>query len=319
MVTFNRNQPWNLDNLDHPRATKLLSSHIPDADGTRLESFGSGDFCIAFKSGNQVFRIARHPAAAAALRRETCVLKVIAGILPLSVPRLTYRTPRDCPPFTIHREIIGDVLTREIWENMPTFTLKKVAADLADFLRVLHSIPVGKLNCSLAQLDAATVSGNLRDAGTNTIYEFLEQDTRRQLDQTLKKWSLLSRPVGQRPALLHCDIGPGHVLYDPQAGKLTGVIDFGDIAIGDPARDFIYIYEDFGPVILGEVLRHYAGNASSAMMPAIRKWYLLEGLSWTIQKCTEQHSSDMHHGLDEIRRELETLADQSYGDKDFAG
>ena len=309
MVTFNHNQPWRWDHLDHARAARLLAGHIPDTDGTGLEPFGSGDFCIAFKSGNQVFRIARHPAAAAALRRETCVLRVIAGILPLPVPQLTYRSPLDCPPFTIHQEIVGDDLTREIWENMPTSALKKAGADLADFLRVLHSIPVGNLNCGLAQLDAATVAGKLREAGTNTIYEFLEQDTRRQLDQTLKKWSLLAQPIGQRHALLHCDIGPGHVLYDPQVGKLTGVIDFGDIAIGDPARDFIYIYEDFGPVILGEVLRHYAGNDSSAMILAIRKWYLLEALSWTIQKCTEQHSSDMNHGLDEIRRELETLAE----------
>ena len=239
MVTFNRNQPWSWDDLDHPRAAKLLSGHIPDADGANLEPFGSGDFCIAFRSGNRVFRMARHAAAAAALRRETCVLSVIAGRLPLSVPRLTYRTPRDCTPFTIHQEIVGEVLTREIWENMPTHTLKKAAAELADFLKVLHSIPVMSLHCGLTQLDAAIAADNLRKTGGRTLYEFLEPDARYKLDETLREWSLLSQPAGGRPALLHCDIGPGHVFYDPEAGKLTGVIDFGDVAIGDPARDFI--------------------------------------------------------------------------------
>jgi aminoglycoside 2''-phosphotransferase len=73
------------------------------------------------------------------------------------------------------------------------------------------------------------------------------------------------------------------MLYDPLTINLSGVIDFSDIAIGEPARDFIYIYEDYGPVLLGEVLNHYAGRDSASMMSAIRKWYLLEAISWTVE------------------------------------
>ena len=36
--------------------------------------------------------------------------------------------------------------------------------------------------------------------------------------------------------LLHCDLAPGHVLYDPSTGALTGIIDFGDVAIGEPTN-----------------------------------------------------------------------------------
>jgi aminoglycoside 2''-phosphotransferase len=144
----------------------------------------------------------------------------------------------------------------------------------------------------------------------DTIHEFLDPETRHQLATTLEKWSLLSQPDEWQPSLLHCDIGPGHVLYDPQTKNVTGLIDFGDIVIGDPARDFIYIYEDYGPVILTEVLNRYAGQDALKMMFPIRKWYLLEAISWTCQMCVEQRSTDMSHGLDEIRRELATLADR---------
>jgi aminoglycoside phosphotransferase (APT) family kinase protein len=94
------------------------------------------------------------------------------------------------------------------------------------------------------------------------------------------------------------------VFYDPSTLHLNGVIDFGDLVIGDPARDFIYIYEDFGPRILQEVLTRYAGKDALKMLPAIRKWYLLEAISWTINKYAEQHEADLGHGLAEIRREL---------------
>jgi hypothetical protein len=40
------------------------------------------------------------------------------------------------------------------------------------------------------------------------------------------------------------------------------------------------------------------------MLPAIRKWYLLEAISWTMQRYVERHEADLVHGLAEIRREL---------------
>ena len=194
---------------------------------------------------------------------------------------------------------------------MPIFERKKAATDLADFLRTLHAIPIEMgQKCDLARLDAAAFAHRLREASRNTIYELLDSKNRHQLDETLEEWSLLSQPDGWQPALLHCDIGPGHVLYDPQTKNVTGVMDFGDIVIGDPARDFIYIYKDYGPVILNEVLDHYAGPDAPAMMLSIRKWYLLEAIAWTSQMYVVQRSTDLSHGLNEIRRELATLANQ---------
>jgi aminoglycoside phosphotransferase (APT) family kinase protein len=40
------------------------------------------------------------------------------------------------------------------------------------------------------------------------------------------------------PALVHADLAPEHLLADPVTTRLTGVIDFEDAQIGDPAIDF---------------------------------------------------------------------------------
>jgi aminoglycoside phosphotransferase (APT) family kinase protein len=67
------------------------------------------------------------------------------------------------------------------------------------------------------------------------------------------------------------DIGPGYLLRDLVTGAITGVTDFGDIAVGDPARDFIFIYEDLTltvialaalcPAVEGRILRLRARRA----------------------------------------------------------
>ena len=305
MAISANNPSWAWDSLDHLTAAPILARHLPSAPHASLTPFGSGDFTLAFKQGDQVIRVARHVEAANALRRESCVLVRIGSRLPLPVPRPMYYALPDCPPFTVHSEIVGETLTREGWENLPTSARDKAAADLATFLMALHSLPVETgLACGLEKLNGTEFSRSLRGKIANTINDLLDDQTQTRLAELLNSWSLTSSSEPQPSVLLHCDIGPGHVLYDPQTGHLTGVIDFGDLVIGDPARDFIYVYEDYGTMILEEVLARYAGNHAASKISAIRKWYLLEAISWTVERFIIHSHSEVEHGLAEIRREL---------------
>ncbi|MCB9068065.1 MAG: aminoglycoside phosphotransferase family protein [Calditrichae bacterium] len=298
------NPKWN--NLAHAAAAKLIANQLPEFDAAQLEPAGEGDFCLAFRCSEKIIRVARHAEAAAAIERETCVLRKIAAELPLPVPQLSIYTPETCPPFTMHNEIVGDVLTREIWERLPAVSQEKAVADLANFLKALHSIPVEIADdCELPQLDAVTVAANLSAAAAK-ISHLLDPQSRLLLAETLERWANPPNPE-KRQSLIHCDIAPGHLLFDPQSGHLTGVIDFGDIAIGNTARDFIYIYEDFGESILELVLNYYAGKNAPEMMTEIRKWYLLEAISWVIDKFESQDRVELAHGIAEIERELTIL------------
>ena len=41
------------------------------------------------------------------------------------------------------------------------------------------------------------------------------------------------------PVLTHNDFGPDHLLVQPETLTVSGVIDFGDAVVGDPAIDFV--------------------------------------------------------------------------------
>jgi aminoglycoside 2''-phosphotransferase len=298
-------QAWEWQGLDHAGAATLLADHFPVRGGSHLEPLGQGDFCLAFKYGGQIIRVARHGVAARAIQREAAVLAQIATLLPLPVPHPVCYAPPACPPFTIHDEVVGAVLTRERWESLAVEAREQVADNLASFLRTLHALPpeIG-LACGLARLDSAAIADSLRRGAAATIYRFLDRETRRRLDDALASWSIPSSIPGRGPSLLHCDIAPGHLLYDPGTDALAGVIDFGDLAVGDPARDFIYLYEDFGATLLAEVLSRYAGADAPGMMAEIRKWYLLETIGWTIAMSAAECVIEVQEGLDEIMREL---------------
>jgi aminoglycoside phosphotransferase (APT) family kinase protein len=57
--------------------------------------------------------------------------------------------------------------------------------------------------------------------------------------------------------LIHGDLGAEHVLVD--GDRITGVIDWGDAAIGDPAVDHGRLMRDLGPIAGGgDRARFYA-------------------------------------------------------------
>ena len=73
--------------------------------------------------------------------------------------------------------------------------------------------------------------------------------------------ALASMPPPQRraPVLLHGDFWPGNVLW--RAGRLAGVIDWEDAALGDPLADVanarLEILWAFGPEAMADFTQHY--------------------------------------------------------------
>ena len=69
-----------------------------------------------------------------------------------------------------------------------------------------------------------------------------------------------------RWTLSHNDLGIEHVLVDPGAtqARVTGVIDWGDAAITDPAYDFGLLLRDLGPAALGSALAAYTRTGADA-------------------------------------------------------
>src|SRR5690606_13803533 len=134
-----------------------------------------------------------------------------------------------------------------------------LAGAVGGFLAALHRLDVSLVSrCGLRQSDHAGDIGRLRQAVADAADTTLPAFLRARLETCFDRY--LSGPIdaAYRPAILHADLSPEHVRFDPDAAVLTGVIDWGDVRIGDPARDFIFLYEDWGTDFLGIALDAYA-------------------------------------------------------------
>ena len=97
------------------------------------------------------------------------------------------------------------------------------------------------------------------DALRETIYDKIPDKSKEYIDSLYKKILNDERISQYVKGICHNDLSCNHIIM--QNNRVVGIIDFGDVAITDIDRDFIYLLEDSSEEIgrdFGmEVLKYY--------------------------------------------------------------
>ncbi|MEW9033228.1 MAG: phosphotransferase [Planifilum fimeticola] len=210
------------------------------------------DFFVLEVNGEWMFRFPRRPAGITQLKREAAFLEKASPQLPVSVPRYERICWDSEPPFGGYRKVAG--LSLSDARNTPP----DVSADLGCFLSALHSLsPEGVFPSeSVEQADwVALWQRRVRlweERVLKALDPFLEsavRDWSRRLLEILDSSSVRLTPI-------HGDLSADHVLI--RNGRLSGVIDWGDACLGDPALDFAALWHELGETFTRETARHGA-------------------------------------------------------------
>jgi aminoglycoside phosphotransferase (APT) family kinase protein len=219
------------------RATEALRTWLPELAGVPVRELGHGLDNAAFLAGDLVLRVADERG----VRREARFLAVVGKRVSVPVPVPCFADD-DAGVLAYPRMPGVPLLGRDPGPGL--------ARPLGRFLRELHAI------------DPATVDGlvPIEDADPG---EWL-QDLDGPPDLVAFVRAHVPAP-GRRRVVAHADLGAEHILE--RDGAVTGVIDWSDAAVTDPALDFARVLRDFGPAFLAQALDAYGGldGADEAM------------------------------------------------------
>jgi aminoglycoside phosphotransferase (APT) family kinase protein len=234
----------------------VVATHLPDYRINSMVLLGEGEDNIAYEvNGELIVRFSKEPdpaSRAAHVNNEARLLTAVAGISPLPVPE---------PSFTAAEQ---GCLAYVKLPGLPLIDLPlpqrsahgmSIAATLGELLTALHGVPVDEM-AELVDTDDQPKTLWLREAAQTyaTVAERVPMVHRPVVE------AFLDAPPpadGYALAFSHNDLGIEHVLIDPFAGTVTGVIDWSDAAIIDPAYDFGLLYRDLGPGAIRLALRNY--------------------------------------------------------------
>ena len=150
-----------------------------------------------------------------------------------------------------------------------------LARDLARFLSRLHAIP--RALAKQAGIESASL-------GTST-YARLTKQSLPYLDETTTRWLrgktdqfLADGGTAKAPRrVIHADISGAHILLNDER-RLSGVIDFGDILLADPALDFAGLLNHLTWRDLERVWAHYEGSLDADVERRVRYYIAVQGI-----------------------------------------
>ncbi|MHB1630212.1 MAG: phosphotransferase family protein [Bacilli bacterium] len=232
-----------------PRVSCLvqrLKDIYPDFSVTSVRWLDSGQNNDVLEINNSwIFRFARHLLGAANLGTEVVVLQYLKGKLPLKVPTPEYvyhGFPDSKLPFMGYRKISGIPLTREWVISTEVSNLNILAAALADFLRILHTLPIPQEIINIVPFQNKTdYWSNIFERIQRLLFPYMRFEARNQVKEHFESFLNSSRDADDGMSLIHGDFGGRNILLSDNYRGLEGVIDFGSVGLGDPAIDYAAI------------------------------------------------------------------------------
>ncbi len=230
------------------RARRLIGGQFPELAEAHIRALDTGwDNTVHLVDGRWAFRFPRRQIAVPGVEREIEVLPRLAANLPLPVPEPRWvGVAADDYPWP--------------WFGAPYLPGREVAVVASpDDARVGLGVAVGEF---LRALHAPRLRSRIgptlpHDPNRRADMPFRVDATRRRLDELAASglWQatpdidrLLDDaavlPHSSRTVVLHGDLHARHLLVDEEGGA-AGVIDWGDVCVGDPAIDLSVAFGTF--------------------------------------------------------------------------
>ncbi len=230
--------------IDRVLVQHLVAKQFPQWAYLPLEPVPSAgtDNALYRLGSDMVVRLPRIDWAVDNVEKECKWLPRLAPFLPIAIPSPVAKglPSQEYPwPWSVYRWLEG---SNPIVGQIPDPTL--MTHDLIKFIQALHKVdlpngPASNRGVPLKRRDTEThkalkhLDGMVDVSTVTAIWETALQ---------APKWS-------HSPVWVHGDLSPGNILI--RNGRLSAVIDFGNLGVGDPACDLIIAWN-----LLPEPMRH---------------------------------------------------------------
>ena len=245
----------------------------------RLLGAGLDSVALVLRTGGAdlVLRLPRSSGGAAGIEVEARLLPRLADRLPVAVPRFAFTAPNPLGPghFCAYPLVPGESLSVEQWTERGLLERSAPARQVAEIIDAVHAFPVDVAReCGVPEEDPrADFTGDLEQVRVDLL-PLLPAEAAGTLVRAWEGYLADDANFAFDPGLIHADVSLDHLLV--ATDRISGLIDFGDVAIGDPDYDLSFLWAQAGPGFVRRVQQHRGGPWDDRLTAKLRFWALAD-------------------------------------------
>ena len=230
-----------------------IAEEFPQPAGY-ITLLGEGWSCVAYRVGDLTFRFPKRERVWTDLDREVRFLGIARPTLPLPVPEVVHAARQSAgAPFgyVVTRFITGTPVDPAALRVTDHFRLPQL---LGGFLKVLHGMDTAAFAFLPHEDERENVLEHQR-AARSVIASQLSASVASRLERIIADHLGDEANFACEPRVLHADLSAEHILR--HQGRISAILDWGDVSLGDPDYDFSYLYNDFGAAFVRAIAVDY--------------------------------------------------------------
>lgn len=195
-----------------------------------------------------IFRFNRFDFTRDQMKRERKALKILSQLGFDEFPKLIFADDH----FMAYPKLHGIPLSNEILLQNKS-AASYLAQSIACLLMAIHQLPQEELQCVEFPYGGSDFWRDIWQPISEKLSVVARQNSKKYFEHffSMLKNTQISKNI------IHCDLGTNNILFNERTNTIDGIIDFGDIAYGDLARDFNGFFRHHGADFVSLILRYY--------------------------------------------------------------
>lgn len=254
-----------------------------------------------------IFRFPKHQDAKDCLKKEIKALPILKNAVNVAIPDFTFIDSE--ANFVGYQKINGEFLTKELFYSFSEKGQNQTLKSLAEFLTTVHNQDVEIYQkCGVETQDFRESYAEDFEAIKTEVYPLFSSEDCEYISEQFKLYLERDENFSYQPVLLHNDFSGDHILIDSATKNLSGVIDFGDIAIGDGDYDLMYLLDDFGEDFVKSFLKFYPSQNHNKLLAKLYFWGLVDTLQLILHYLEEKEFDEIEELVGYAQNWIQTMS-----------
>ncbi|MHA1187269.1 MAG: phosphotransferase family protein [Candidatus Heimdallarchaeota archaeon] len=294
----------------------FVKKYLPDIKQKDIQFFYHGTYNVFELKKKYILRVSdrdfRNAHGCEMLQRESYVLDFLSYRIETPIPKIIHLNESSNLPFSIHEKIPGKSLSYFV-KKLSKKKKIDVAIEIAQFLSKLHSEELKEDFIDRFPKERKIIENEFsKHFKMNWVsryiearifaYQYLNDEQKMWLTNLFEEFLKNNDNFTFSPRIAHNDFDTSNILIDPSKKKITGIIDFEDCRIGDPAADLLFF--DEGLEFMEALLDNYQFANQKSLQSRMKFYYSRTCTPYLVWGTTHDRPGMIDDGLHRIRKNM---------------